>query len=166
MTEAMAYAGPGTGMWLFRQDWTFTTVPDFGDIRVYAKALLVAAKGDGVLAQEERDWVLGYIAVLAGGNQDLLRELAEYPADEDVVALLESSQVLTRVARVPLVFDALRACDADGVIAPGELEQIKRLAAALGIAEETVDRLLEVHRREKEAHAARIAAIFPEGTPF
>ncbi|MFJ1753951.1 hypothetical protein [Kitasatospora sp. NPDC088134] len=166
MTEATAYAGPGTAGWLFRQDWAFSTLPDFGDIRIYAKALLVAAKGDGVLAPEERDWVLGYMGTLTGGNPDLLRELAAYPADEDVVALVESSEVLARVTRVPLVFDALRACDADGVIAPGELEQIKRLAAALGVPEETVDRLREAHRQEKQAREARIAAVFPEGTPF
>ncbi|MFJ5228385.1 hypothetical protein ACIQBJ_00670 [Kitasatospora sp. NPDC088391] len=166
MTGAVAAAGPGTAMWLFGQDWTFTTVPDFGDIRAYAKALLVAARGDGVLAPEERDWVLGYIGTLTGGDRGLLRELAAYPADEDVVALVEGSAVLSRVARVPLVFDALRACDADGVIAPGEIEQIKRLAAALGIPEETVDRLQEAHHREKAARAARIALVFPDGTPY
>ncbi|KDN80611.1 hypothetical protein [Kitasatospora cheerisanensis] len=75
MAEADACAGPGTGMWLFRQDWTFTAVPDFGGIRIYAKALLVAVKGDGVLAPGERDRVLGYMATLIGGNREFLREL-------------------------------------------------------------------------------------------
>ncbi|WP_208866026.1 hypothetical protein [Kitasatospora cheerisanensis] len=79
---------------------------------------------------------------------------------------MESSEVLARVARVPLVFDALRACDADGVLAPGELEQIKRPAGALGVTEETVDRLREAHRQEEQAHAVPIAAVFPEGTPL
>ncbi|MFB6894735.1 hypothetical protein ACFCX4_36265 [Kitasatospora sp. NPDC056327] len=164
MTEAVAYTEPGA--WLFRQDWAFSSVPEFGDIRVYAKALLVVARGDGILAPEERDWVLGYIGVLTGGDDELLRELADYKAEDDVVALVESSEVVTRVARRPLVFDALRACDADGAIAPGEIEQIKRMAEALGITGETVDRFKDAYLEEKAVRTARIAAVFPDGTPF
>ncbi|MFD5558601.1 TerB family tellurite resistance protein [Streptomyces sp. NPDC127068] len=166
MTGTAAHTGPATGKWLFKQDWAFNTAPDFGDVRVYAKALLVVARGDGVISPEERDWVLGYIAALTGSDAQLQQELADYAADDDVVALVETASAVTLHSRTPLIFDALRACDADGDLAPGEIEQIKRMASALGITEEAVDRLKEFYFEEKAARVARIAAVFPQGTPY
>ncbi|EDY52874.1 TerB family tellurite resistance protein [Streptomyces clavuligerus] len=149
--------------WVFKQEWDFDDTPTEGDIGIYAKALLVCAKGDGVISREERDWVLGYFAAFCGDAAQLA-ELADYPADDDVVDLVTRSTVIDN-SRGALIFDALRACAADGDLAPGEVARVKQAAAALGIAEDTVERLKELYFQERGARAARNALLYPGGSP-
>ncbi|MFD5558817.1 hypothetical protein ACFWIA_33935 [Streptomyces sp. NPDC127068] len=150
--------------WLFRQEWDFAARPDDRDIGLYAKALLVCAKGDGVISQQERDWVLGYFAAYCG-DAETLEELAVYPAEDDVTTLVTRSAIVYET-RGSLVFDALRACDADGELTADEVARIKQAAAALEISGETVERLKELYLQEKTARSERNTLLYPEGSPI
>ncbi|MGX2992934.1 TerB family tellurite resistance protein [Streptomyces sp. JNUCC 64] len=164
MAPSAAETGRFAQEWLFKQEWNFDNSPRTGDIDTYARALLVCAKGDGVISLRERDWVLGYYAAFAGHPEGLAR-LAVYPGDDDIVDLVTRSAVVNG-SRGALVFDALRACDADGDLAPGEVARIKRAATALGVDEDTVDRLKELYLQEKAARTARNALLYPDGSPL
>ncbi|MER6912681.1 hypothetical protein ABT354_13520 [Streptomyces sp. NPDC000594] len=164
MAVPAAEPGPLARTWLFRHEWGFNSSPGDSDILTYAKALLICARGDGVITREERDWVLGYIAAFSGDAPGLLEEIAAYPAEDDVVELVTGSEIVDH-SRGALIFDALRACDADGALAPGEIERIKQAAGALGIGEDTVDRLRELYQEEKATRGARIALLYPGGSP-
>ncbi|MFE0062980.1 hypothetical protein [Streptomyces sp. NPDC059003] len=149
--------------WLFKHDWGFDTKPSAGDFDAYMRSLLVCAKGDGAVSAEERNWVLGYCAAL-GGDPELIQRLETYPADDELTELVLREPVVD-ASRRALVFDAIRACDADGELASGELESIREMAGLLGVAD-SVDRLHELYRQEEKARADRLAVIFPDGAPL
>lgn len=134
------------------------------DFNAYMKSLLICAKGDGVLSEPERDWVLGYCAAL-GGDASLVDELTTYTADDDLEGMISQASV-ANVGRGAMVFDAIRACDADGELAPGEMAAIKQAASALGLPEETVDRLRELYEQERDARNARNNLLYPNGAPL
>ena len=151
--------------WHLKDDWGFTEKPDQDEYTVYMKTLLVCAKGDGVLSPEERNWVLGYCAANGGGAQ-LVEELAAYPADDDIRELITGQTPVAYASRRTLVYDALRASDADGVLDPRELAAIKRAATELEVPEDVVDRLYDLYKQEKAIKQARIALVWPAGVPI
>jgi tellurite resistance protein len=160
--DAAAFAGLAP-RWEFRQHWNFGQVPPRLAVNDYMKALLICAKGDGEISAPEREWVVGYSAVM-GGGQELAEELAVYQGEDDLAELV-SREPSVNASRGALVYDALRACDADGELAPGELESIRRMAHALGVPE-VVDPLHEAYRAEKENRRYRLALTHPAGTPL
>ena len=56
------------GEWVYKYTLNFKQLPQ-GAIEAFAKALLIAAKGDSVISQAERDWVVGLTA--AQGASDV-----------------------------------------------------------------------------------------------
>ncbi|MGH8908868.1 MAG: hypothetical protein ACRD0K_20835 [Egibacteraceae bacterium] len=60
------------------------------DYESHFKCLLIRAKGGGTLAPRERDWILGFCAA-TGGSDELIEELASYPATEEVRDVLNQS---------------------------------------------------------------------------
>jgi len=56
------------GEWVDKYTLNFKQPPQ-GAIEAFAKALLIAAKGDSVISQAERDWVVGLTA--AQGASDV-----------------------------------------------------------------------------------------------
>ena len=56
------------GEWVYKYSLNFKQPPQ-GAIEAFAKALLIAAKGDSVISQAERDWVVGLTA--AQGASDV-----------------------------------------------------------------------------------------------
>lgn len=56
------------GEWVYKYTLNFKQPPQ-GAIEAFAKALLIAAKGDSVISQAERDWVVGLTA--AQGASDV-----------------------------------------------------------------------------------------------
>jgi hypothetical protein len=69
-------------LWLFQEKYTFRKFPSPEAYDSYTKSILVCANGDGTLAPEERDWVVGLASVF-GASDSLVEELKSYKADED-----------------------------------------------------------------------------------
>jgi uncharacterized membrane protein YebE (DUF533 family) len=65
-----------------------------------------------------------------------------------------------------LVYDAIRACSADGEIAEKERAAVTRTAAALGVPAEVVKQIEAAYRSEQHAMAARLTVVYPGGLPF
>jgi uncharacterized membrane protein YebE (DUF533 family) len=151
-------------LWLFKELWGFDAVPSVADFDVFMKAVLTCANGDGQLTARERDWVVGYCAAL-GGPDTLLEELRAYPADEDTSQLVERRPPVVQSRRA-LVYDAIRACAADGDIREGERAVIRRLAAQIGVPEDVVQALEKIYQDERTIRQKRLDLVFPEGRPY
>jgi hypothetical protein len=64
------------------------------------------------------------------------------------------------------LYDAIRACSADGDLAPGERAALDKTAVALGIDAHVVTDLIELYHDEMHLRARRLRKIFPNGIPF
>ena len=128
------------------------------------KAVLICAKGDGVLAPEERNWVAGRAACY---HHDSEYELAKtYQADEDLLSVLAQAPTLNKSGRRAVIYIAIQACAADGEYHPDERASVHKLAKYLGIEEDVVNQIEEICVEEAKAREKRKAVLFPEGVPY
>ncbi len=134
-------------------------------LEAYIKALVVCASGDGELADDEREWILGFCAS-AGGSYELLETLRTIkPGDLDVAELMQSTERPGLFTHA-LIFHAIKASDADGVLDPREEMTIRAMASVLGVETEYVDSLIALHREEEAFIKRKMALLFPNGHPF
>ncbi|MDX2680594.1 tellurium resistance protein [Streptomyces soliscabiei] len=145
---------------LFNEFWGFQKAPTSTNFEKYSKALLVIANSDGELADTERDFVLGLIAGM-GGEPALIDELRGYAADEDVHQLLAGDADVRASARA-LVYDAIRACSADGVLDPRELAKIYEVADRLGVEGKVVDELQGIHAEQRRLVGKLFLTAYPD----
>jgi uncharacterized membrane protein YebE (DUF533 family) len=150
--------------WFFKYEWTFKALPPPMDYEVFGKALINCASADGKLAPEEREWIIGYLAC-NGASDAVLEKLGHYQGDEDLDKIMSQSKVVSG-ARPAFLFDALRACAADGAIHEKERAAVTQLAGAIGVGPDLVAALEKTLHEEEAARTRRIKLIFPEGTPF
>jgi tellurite resistance protein len=131
----------------------------------FARAMIVCAAGDGQLAPEELEWVLGFCAN-AGATEALLTELRTLdPRTLDPVQLMQQTERPGLFVHA-LVYHAIMASDADGALEPGEEQTIRAMALVLGASEPEVDGLFALYRDEKALHARKLALLFPHGHPW
>lgn len=131
----------------------------------YVKALLVCASGDGDIAEPEREWILGFCAN-AGGTHELIEELRIVdPRSLDVHKLLQMTE-RPELFKFALIYHAIQASDADGILADDELAKIRSMARMLGVDSDYVDELIEFYTEEKSFLARKWNLIFPQGHPW
>jgi tRNA-binding EMAP/Myf-like protein len=65
-----------------------------------------------------------------------------------------------------LVYHAIVAADADGVLEPGEIQLISAMAMVLGLSEGEVEGLFALYRDEKAFKTRKMATLFPNGHPW
>lgn len=131
----------------------------------FARAMIVCAAGDGRLAPEELEWVLGFCAS-AGATEALLTELRTLdPRSLDAVQLMQQAERPGQFVHA-LIYHAIKAADADGVLEPGEEQTIRAMALVLGLTELEVDGLFALHRDEQALHGRKLALLFPDGHPW
>jgi uncharacterized membrane protein YebE (DUF533 family) len=150
--------------WFFKYEWSFKALPPPMDYEVFGKALINCASADGKLAPEEHNWIIGYLAC-KGASDAVIETLSRYQGEEDIEKIMSQSKVVSG-ARPAFIFDALRACAADGTIHEKERAAVTKLASAIGVGPDLVAQLEKALHEEEAAHARRIKLIFPEGTPF
>jgi tellurite resistance protein len=128
------------------------------------KAVLICANGDGTLAPEERDWAVGHSAAF-GALDSLVDELKSYKADEDIEQIISATPESNACRRF-LVYDAIRACSADGEYSDRERAMVIRMAAKLGLSEDLVRQIEEVCLEEARLREKRLKLVYPEGPPL
>ncbi|GLF92844.1 tellurite resistance TerB family protein [Streptomyces yaizuensis] len=146
--------------WIFQSYWGFGQAPSATDFDAYGKALLICAKGDGDLADEERAYAVGLIAGMHGPD-DVVELLKTYSGDDEIQAVIAQTQGVQASAGC-LLYDTIRVSAADGDLAPGELERIGALADALGVGRGTVDELVEIYTQEHALVQRRLGACYPD----
>ena len=151
-------------LWLFYQRYSFHKVPNDEEYNSYLKSLLICANGDGTLAPEERDWVVGFASAF-GASDSLVEELKSYKADEDIEKIISSTPV-ANASRRSLVYNAIMACSADGEYSDPERATITKMVAKLGISQDTVEQIERICLEEIELREKRVKLMYPEGAPI
>ncbi len=151
-------------LWLMKDLYGMKTVPPAQDYNAFVKAVLICAKGDGVLTPEERNWVVGRAACYYTNNE---YEVAKnYPADEDLLEVLAQAPKLNQSGRRVIIYVAIQACAADGSYHPDERASVHKMAKYLGIEEDVVNQIEEYCIEEAKMREKRIALMFTEGIPY
>lgn len=148
-------------LWLFKQKYGFSKVPSPEAYDGYIKSLLLCANGDGKLAPEERDWVVGF-ASAHGASDSLVEELKSYEATEDIEAVI-SVAVESDGSRRYLIYEAIEACSADGEYSDGERATVAKMAAKLGISTDVVKQIEELCMEQAKLREKRLALMYPDG---
>lgn len=151
-------------LWSFKDKANFNALPDEKTFESYMKAILVCANGDGTLAPEERDWAVGHAAAF-GAPDWLVDELKTYKADEEIESLVSVTPE-TNASRRFLIYDAIRACSADGAYSDRERTLVIRMAAKLGLSEELVREIEGICLEEARLREKRLKVVYPEGPPL
>lgn len=152
-------------VWLLKDHWG--APPEVIDLLTdeenlaHGKSVFVAANGDGRLADEEKEWIIGYFTA-AGASQATIDALKEYSGEdrfEDFFAM----EGVRRIAQRSCIWDAIRACGADGDLAEEEVATIQRMAGRVGVPSEVVDEFIDIYRQDQALKARRIQLAFPDG---
>lgn len=149
--------------WIFKLRWDYYIIPMNEEITAYSKALIICAKGDGTLAEAERDWVLGYIAAV-GGSEDLIELLKNYEGNDNIQEFLLLSPAMGKIRKC-LIYDAISACDADGDFNDAERAKIISMAETLQLSQEDVEQIENLYFQSKELFTTRLNLLFSDGKP-
>ena len=149
--------------WYLRLERGFSEPVPLSIAKTYFKALLVFARGDGVLSERERSWVVGFAALL-GHSDEFLQFVHSYSADDNIDELIEELNASQEAQRA-LLYDAICACTADGY---HELEQqrIHRVAKSLGIPDNVIVRIEALVTSELELTAVKRQILHNNVAPF
>ncbi|BAZ49165.1 hypothetical protein NIES4103_17760 [Nostoc sp. NIES-4103] len=151
-------------LWLFKERYGFKQLPSDLAYEAYLKALMICANGDGTLADEERDWVIGY-GCAYDCSPEIIEELKVYKADEDIETVI-SGDFAASDSRYFLIYDAIQACCADGEYSEKERAVVLKGAKKLGISEEEFQQIEEIYLETVQLHQKRLAVLFPKGAPL
>lgn len=151
-------------LWLFKEHYGFSQVPPDIAYDAYLKSLLICAKGDGTLADEERDWVIGHAAAF---NTDpaIIEQLKNYKADEDIETVI-SGDLSASESRRFLIFEAIQACAADGQYNEKERAVVLKGAKKLNISEDEFKKIEEIYFETVKLREKRLAVMYPDGLPL
>jgi uncharacterized tellurite resistance protein B-like protein len=151
-------------LWLLNETLSFKVVPPPMDYENFGKLLLTCACGDGRITAAERAWVVGYLDAF-GAPDSALEVLAAYDGRGDLAQIIASSPTV-KMSATSAVYEAIRACSADGELHRDEVRAIERAATALGVPAATVGDLVELYHEEQFLRSKRLRKLFPEGAPF
>lgn len=151
----------------FLQQFTgFNEVPPDAVQEIYAKALIMCARGDGEFHPEEKAWVRGYFSA-TGAPQHVIDLVDTFDgAPDEILEVLSANSATAASAARNLVFDALRVCESDGELAPAERASIHRMAERMGLDAGAVRQVEAAYEVYKSALANKMAVLFPGETPF
>jgi signal transduction histidine kinase len=129
----------------------------------HAKALLLCAGGNRRISESTRNWILGYLT--AAGHPESVIAAARVYDDRDAIGDIMNRPRMAMI-RAGVVYDALRACAADGTApTPDALDPVLRAADAIGIPRELVADLQEIvmaeHALRRRRHALVVAPTLP-----
>ena len=150
--------------WVFDDMWGFTADVSQPVLLEFFKALIVCANADGELTDAERSWCIGYCAA-TGATPETLAELESYDGAEDIHVVIERGRHLGTAHR-PVIYDAIRACSADGELSEAERATIGRVATEIGVSDEEVAEFERIYAEDRALRERRIKAVFPVATPY
>lgn len=150
--------------WLLHDSFDFKTLPPATDYDGFGKALLTCANGDGRITAAERAWVLGYLDAY-GCPEAVLERLAVYDGKESLEQILASSPTV-KLSATSALYDAIRACYADGELSSGELAALETMAKLVEVDRYTLRQLIEHYHEEQHLRGKRLRLLYPHGNPF
>lgn len=152
--------------WIDEEFYGFTQPVSQEVVRNYFKALFVVANGDGIIAEKERNWIVGFAAA-GGASESVIEELQKYSGDDDLNSLLAADPTLDlKYAGRALIRDAIQAASADGEYNSAEREALLKLAKQLNVSEDVVNQIEQSVVQIKKLRQQEIELLYPEGKPY
>merc|ERR1711865_508888 len=151
-------------LWIYREALEFKSVPPPGDFKGYGEAILNCCKGDGVIHDKEREFVLGYFKTF-GCNDETLDYLKAYDGGVSMETAISGSMQLKMCSKAA-IYDAIRACMGDGDLAEDELNCIKGLGSQIEVTNDQVNDIVAVYKAELAVKNLRLKITYPGGAPF
>lgn len=87
------------------------------------------------------------------------------PSDDDWKTLLFLQRSFVESAKYPLIYDAFQAASADFELHPDERKAISELGHELGVDEETIEKIAQLHHDEEQLRKRRVALLYPNSKP-
>jgi len=151
-------------LWLLKDRYGLQEAAGPEDSDSYLKSILICANGDGTLAPEEREWVVG-LASAHSVSDSLVEEIKFYKADEDIEKVI-SRAPQANVFKRYLVYDTIMACSSDGEYSDQERVTVTKMAAKLGISQDIVEQIEKICIEEIKLREKRLKLMYPEGSPM
>jgi signal transduction histidine kinase len=120
------------------------------------KAVLLLAGGNRQLTVRQREWLTGYHT--AAGSSERVIELINSYDDTDTIEELMQLPGMSLICRGTL-YEALRACSADGPLTPDGLDRMQKGADSMGIPRETFAEVHQIVVAEQALRARRYELI-------
>lgn len=154
-----------TGKWYFQTYWGSNTTPIESSILAYTQTLMNLAAADQVLADEERQWVLGN-ASAKGCSDETYNFIKTYvPTVADIEKMMSEKPTFIGHTARALLFEAFLAASADKELHKDERDAIYRYGQLLGEKKEDIEKLQELAVQEQKHRAKVVGFIFPGGLP-
>jgi tellurite resistance protein len=150
--------------WVFDDMWDFTDDVSQPVLLEFFKALIVCANADGEITDAERAWCIGCCAA-TGATPETLSELQSYDGAEDILEVIERGRHLGTAHR-PVIYDSIRACNADGDLSDPERATILKIAAQVRVRDEEFAEFERIYAEDRALREKRIKAVFPIATPY
>ncbi len=148
----------------------------------YVKCLMDIVAADGVIKDEEREWVVGFAAISGksryikriiinwinkiGYPDEVLEEAKKYqPSNrKEGVEVLQADldKDYVKLNRLSLVYNALHAAGADGDINKQEFQAIKTFSKKLGVTQEQIEKVQDLYNNDIKLRKKRAAVLTPK----
>jgi len=159
-TQQQRVGGRWLTKWLFGMDF----FPSDEHVLELLKAVLICARGDGVISDVERNFFVGYLDAV--GSPDAAIALAKtYEGKESLETLLKDCKAVNENTKSVIIYNAVMVSAADGYAA-GEHDSIVKMAGILGISPESVKHIEDQYFEDVKANEKREKVLFAAGHPW
>ncbi len=107
------------------------------------------------------------ILLIIGNPEEVINELRTYQPGLNTEMFkklsVDRDQDYVKLTRRSIIYNAIRACGADGVLHEKEIRTIYDLAKNIDVTPEQVKQVQELYEEEQKMRENRIAILFPDG---
>ncbi|MBD2247683.1 hypothetical protein [Nostoc sp. FACHB-888] len=151
-------------LWLNKEMWNVDVEVSSHNLNAYGKALLICIARNGVIPQEQRNWVTGYLASM-GAPEELSHELSTYETTGKDLKEVISSSPAANQTRTALIYDAMKAWSVDDGNYKDYKPLIDKLANQLGISISTIKQIEGIYQEEKALKQKKLEVLLPKTVP-
>lgn len=120
------------------------------DIQTKLKAIFICAAADGEISEAESRWIQG-LSLALGCSVEFIETLKHYSGEdsEEVFQTLANNVHRSASWSNAVIYQAIRACAADGEFTDKEKEKIDSMAKQLNVSKNTVSDIIAVFKEEE-----------------
>ncbi|NEO52362.1 MAG: hypothetical protein F6K54_04265 [Okeania sp. SIO3B5] len=138
--------------------WSYDTYISDEDALDYLKALLICTKGDDIISEPEREYVIGFAACRELPSS-VIEAASAYDANEDIVDIMCRSSIVQK-AKKGMIYWAIKACSADAEYNNQEKAAVRYMAGLMGVSEQIVEEIEAVIIEEQKLKEKRNALVY------
>ncbi|UJR29847.1 hypothetical protein I4U23_017390 [Adineta vaga] len=151
------------GDWIFKHFWHSDMRPSNMLVCEYTKILMNVAAADGVLADEERKWILGNF-LAKGGSDDMYTFFKNYnPSKAEIDATLDVRPTFAHEVSRAIIFEAIQAASADGDLHKEERNAVYRLGRSMKLEDSEIEQIEKLVETETAHRNKVVDTLFPKG---